>query len=178
MKLNKKRMVLLSLGLVLLALVIGCFTVGSVDYEKAEEDIETIEYARIESRKLYIESLNMGKSIMFNYNSNEYNEDNFYDEVENAKVYYAKLQHVDMEEIEKYCKYTNTDYDEILNKYNQSLRTVAYVEYAFGELEKSIYDGVIAFADINGLLKNDEVPSDKLDKLEKYDALSGFVEYK
>ena len=175
MKLNKKRMVLLSLGLVLVLLVIGCFTVGSVDYEKAEEDIETIEYARIESRRLYIESLNMGKSIWLNC---DYNEDNFYDEVENAKVYYAKLQHVDMEEIEKYCKYTNTDYNEILNKYNQSLRTVAYVEYAFGELEKSIYDGVIAFADINGLLKDDEVPSDKLDKLEKYDALSGFEEYK
>ena len=178
MKLNKKRMLGLSLGLVLVLLVIGCFASNSVDYEKAEEDIETIEYARIESRRLYIESLNMGKSIMFNYNSNEYNEDNFYDEVENAKVYYAKLQHVDMEEIEKYCKYTNTDYNEILNKYNQSLRTVAYVEYAFGELEKSIYDGVIAFAGINGLLKDDEVPSDKLDKLEKYDALSGFEEYK
>ena len=30
---NKKRMLGLSLGLVLLALVIGCFTVGSVDNE-------------------------------------------------------------------------------------------------------------------------------------------------
>ena len=37
MKLNKKRMLGLSLGLVLALLVIGCFTVGSVDYEKAED---------------------------------------------------------------------------------------------------------------------------------------------
>ena len=55
---------------------------------------------------------------------------------------------------------------------------MTYVEYPSGESEKSIYDGLIAFADINGLLKEDEVPSDKLDKLEKYDALSGFEEYK
>ena len=51
MKLNKKRMLGLSLGLVLVLLVIGCFASNSVDYEKAEEDIETIEYARIESRR-------------------------------------------------------------------------------------------------------------------------------
>ena len=68
---NKKRLLGLALGLVLVLLVIGCFTVGSVDYEKAEEDIETIEYARIESRKLYIESLNMGKSIWLNCDYNE-----------------------------------------------------------------------------------------------------------
>ena len=173
MKLSKKGMLGLALGLVLLALVIGCFTVGSVDYEKAEEDIETIEYARIESRKLYIESLNMGKSIWLNC---DYNEDNFYDEVENAKVYYAKLQHVDMEEIEKYCKYTNTDYNEILNKYNQTFRTPKYIEYAFEELEKSEINGLIAFGEISGLLEEDEVPADKLELLRKYDALTGYVE--
>ena len=43
MKLNKKRMVLLSLGLVLVLLVIGCFASNSVDYEKAEEDIDVLQ---------------------------------------------------------------------------------------------------------------------------------------
>ena len=46
---NKKRIVLLSLGLVLLALVIGCFTVGSVDYEKAEEEVHVMCAARVQS---------------------------------------------------------------------------------------------------------------------------------
>ena len=59
MKLNKKRKLGLSLGLVLVLLVIGCFASNSVDYEKAEEDIDVICAARVQSYRL------MGENVKF-----------------------------------------------------------------------------------------------------------------
>ena len=175
-KLNKRRVKMLVGIIVGVLLIVGtCIgsIINSVDYEKAENDIAIIEKARIESRELYEVSLNMGKTIWLDCS---YDENKFYYEVDEAKKCYKELQKVDLEEIEKYCEHTNRDYNEILNKYNQTFRTPKYIEYAFEELEKSEINGLIAFGEISGLLEEDEVPADKLELLRKYDALTGYVE--
>ena len=93
MKLNKKKMVLLSLGLVLVLLVIGCFASNSVDYEKAEEDVHVICAARVQSYRLMGEHVKFANACAI---GEELNTDSVVEEIKIANKYKEQIKNFEV----------------------------------------------------------------------------------
>ena len=145
MKLNKKRMVLLSLGLVLVLLVIGCFTVGSVDYDETEvyNEINFIKKAAMTSSHLN-EKTEAIVNIYDNYKTyNEYAVEEFdecYDELSDMLDIISDM---DFDIIKDYCNRHEKDneisYERLMNLYNATRRRFYYCSYVY---EYMIIDNV------------------------------------
>ena len=145
MKLNKKRMVLLSLGLVLLALVIGCFASNSVDYDETEvyNEINFIKKAAMTSSHLN-EKTEAIVNIYDNYKTyNEYaveEYDECYDELSDML---DTISDMDFDIIKDYCNRHEKDneisYERLMNLYNATRRRFYYCSYVY---EYMIIDNV------------------------------------
>ena len=145
MKLNKKRMLGLSLGLVLVLLVIGCFTVGSVDYDetKVYNEINFIKKAAMTSSHLN-EKTEAIVNIYDNYKTyNEYAVEEFdecYDELSDMLDIISDM---DFDIIKDYCNRHEKDneisYERLMNLYNATRRRLYYCSYVY---EYMIIDNV------------------------------------
>ena len=145
MKLNKKRMLGLSLGLVLLALVIGCFASNSVDYDETEvyNEINFIKKAAMTSSHLN-EKTEAIVNIYDNYKTyNEYAVEEFdecYDELSDMLDIISDM---DFDIIKDYCNRHEKDneisYERLMNLYNATRRRFYYCSYVY---EYMIIDNV------------------------------------
>ena len=145
MKLNKKRMVLLSLGLVLVLLVIGCFASNSVDYDETEvyNEINFIKKAAMTSSHLN-EKTEAIVNIYDNYKTyNEYAVEEFdecYDELSDMLDIISDM---DFDIIKDYCdrheKDNEISYERLMNLYNATRRRFYYCSYIY---EYMIIDNV------------------------------------
>ena len=145
MKLNKKRMVLLSLGLVLVLLVIGCFASNSVDYDETEvyNEINFIKKAAMTSSHLN-EKTEAIVNIYDNYKTyNEYAVEEFdecYDELSDMLDIISDM---DFDIIKDYCdrheKNNEIGYEDLMDLYNATRRRLYYCSYVY---EYMIIDNV------------------------------------
>ena len=175
MKLNKKRMVLLSLGLVLVLLVIGCFASNSVDYEKAEEDIDVICAARVQSYRLMGEHVKFANACAI---GEELNTDSVVEEIKTSNEYKEQLAEVDLENLKNYCESENYDYEFYRITYNQILRTYCYCTNEFEKIDEDPLGTVIEFAMLKTIVTRDYWTDELRDNAEAYDKEFGFEEYK
>ena len=121
MKLNKKRLLGLSLGLVLVLLVIGCFACNLVDYDETEvyNEINFIKEAAITSNHLREETEDI-VNIYDNYNTyDEYSAEEFdecYDELSDML---DVISDMDFDIIKDYCdrheKDNEISYERLIN---------------------------------------------------------------
>ena len=142
---KNKKMLGLSLGLVLLALVIGCFTVGSVDYDETEvyNEINFIKKAAMTSSHLN-EKTEAIVNIYDNYKTyNEYAVEEFdecYDELSDMLDIISDM---DFDIIKDYCdrheKDNEISYERLMNLYNTTRRRFYYCSYVY---EYMIIDNV------------------------------------
>ena len=178
MKLNKRRVKMLPGIIVGVLLLVGtCIgsIINSVDYTQVEEDIATIDEARIESKKLMAETGNFTKNIILGV---DLNTDELYEEIDKVVEYRDKLIEIDLEKIKEYYEVKGLDYTEIINKYNNCLRTNAYCCYIVNEIED---DSFQAYKDVimaSNLLSDDEILESEISLLEEFDYKANFVEYK
>ena len=175
MKLNKKRMLGLSLGLVLVLLVIGCFASNSVDYEKAEEDIDVICAARVQSYKLINEYVDFATKYAL---GEEVYAKDIKEEMNEAIEYKAQLAEVDLENLKKYCENEDYDYEFYRITYNQILRTYCYCTNEFEKIDEDPLGTVIEFVMLKTIVTRDYWTDELRDNAETYDKEFGFVEYK
>ena len=175
MKLNKKRLLGLSLGLVLVLLVIGCFASNSVDYEKAEEDIDVICAARVQSYRLMGEHVKFANACA---TGEELNTDSVVEEIKIANEYKKQLAEVDLDNLKGYCENENYDYEFYRITYNQILRTYCYCTNEFEKLDEDPLGTVIEFAMLKTIVTRDYWTDELRDNAEAYDKEFGFEEYK
>ena len=175
MKLNKKRMLGLSLGLVLVLLVIGCFASNSVDYEKAEEDVHVICAARVQSYRLMGEHVKFANACAI---GEELNTDSVVEEIKISNEYKEQLAEVDLDNLKGYCENENYDYEFYLISYNQILRTYCYCEHGLDKLKENPFGGAFEFAMLKTIVTNDYWTDELRDNAEAYDKEFGFEEYK
>ena len=175
MKLNKKRMLGLSLGLVLVLLVIGCFASNSVDYEKAEEDIDVLCAARVQSYKLINEYVDFATKYVL---GEEVYAKDIKEEMNEAIEYKAQLAEVDLENLKKYCENEDYDYEFYFISYNQILRTYCYCEHGLDKLKENPFGGAFEFAMLKTIVTRDYWTDELRDNAEAYDKEFGFEEYK
>ena len=145
MKLNKKRMLGLSLGLVLVLLVIGCFGSNSVNYDETEvyNEINFIKKAAMTSSHLN-EKTEAIVNIYDNYKTyNEYAVEEFdecYDELSDMLDIISDM---DFDIIKDYCdrheKDNEISYERLMNLYNATRRRFYYCSYIY---EYMIIDNV------------------------------------
>ena len=145
MKLNKKRMVLLSLGLVLVLLVNGCFASNLVDYDETEvyNEINFIKKAAMTSSHLN-EKTEAIVNIYDNYKTyNEYAVEEFdecYDELSDMLDIISDMN---FDIIKDYCdrheKDNEISYERLMNLYNATRRRFYYCSYVY---EYMIIDNV------------------------------------
>ena len=137
MKLNKKRMLGLSLGLVLVLLVIGCFASNSVDCDETEvyNEINFIKKAAMTSSHLN-EKTEAIVNIYDNYKTyNEYAVEEFdkcYDELSDMLDIISDM---DFDIIKDYCdrheKDNEISYERLMNLYNATRRRFYYCSYVY-----------------------------------------------
>ena len=137
MKLNKKRMLGLSLGLVLVLLVIGCFASNSVDYDETEvyNEINFIKKAAMTSSHLN-EKTEAIVNIYDNYKTyNEYAVEEFdecYDELSDMLDIISDM---DFDIIKDYCNKHEKDngisYERLMDLYNATRRRLYYCSYVY-----------------------------------------------
>lgn len=142
---NKKRMLGLSLGLVLVLLVIGCFVSNSVDYDETEvyNEINFIKKAAMTSSHLN-EKTEAIVNIYDNYKTyNEYAVEEFdecYDELSDMLDIISDM---DFDIIKDYCdrheKDNEISYERLMNLYNATRRRFYYCSYVY---EYMIIDNV------------------------------------
>ena len=188
MKLNKKRMLGLSLGLVLVLLVIGCFASNSVDYDETEvyNEINFIKKAAMTSSHLN-EKTEAIVNIYDNYKTyNEYTVEEFdecYDELSDML---DVISDMDFDIIKDYCDKNEEDeisYEHLMDLYNATRRRLYYCSYVY---ECMIIDNEeFDESDIPKMkimLETCEGYSEVNDNLKvyanMYDEECGFVEYK
>ena len=145
MKLNKKRLLGLSLGLVLVLLVIRCFASNSVDYDETEvyNEINFIKKAAMTSSHLN-EKTEAIVNIYDNYKTyNEYAVEEFdecYDELSDMLDIISDM---DFDIIKDYCdrheKDNEISYERLMNLYNATRRRFYYCSYVY---EYMIIDNV------------------------------------
>ena len=145
MKLNKKKMLGLSLGLVLVLLVIECFASNSVDYDETEvyNEINFIKKAAMTSSHLN-EKTEAIVNIYDNYKTyNEYAVEEFdecYDELSDMLDIISDM---DFDIIKDYCdrheKDNEISYERLMNLYNATRRRFYYCSYVY---EYMIIDNV------------------------------------
>ena len=137
MKLNKKRLLGLSLGLVLVLLVIGCFASNPVDYDETEvyNEINFIKKAAMTSSHLN-EKTEAIVNIYDNYKTyNEYAVEEFdecYDELSDMLDIISDM---DFDIIKDYCdrheKDNEISYERLMNLYNATRRRFYYCSYVY-----------------------------------------------
>ena len=142
---KNKKMLGLSLGLVLLALVIGCFASSSVDYDETEvyNEINFIKKAAMTSSHLN-EKTEAIVNIYDNYKTyNEYAVEEFdecYDELSDMLDIISDM---DFDIIKDYCdrheKDNEISYERLMNLYNATRRRFYYCSYVY---EYMIIDNV------------------------------------
>ena len=178
MKLNKRRVKMLVGIIVGVLLLVGtCIgsIINSVDYEKAEEDIETICAARIQSYKL------MGQHVEFATKcatGEELNTDSVVEEINAANEYKKQLAEVDLNNLKGYCEEEDYDYEFYLISYNQILRTYCYCEHGLDKLKENPFGGAFEFAMLKTIVTRDYWTDELRDNAEAYDKEFGFEEYK
>ena len=178
MKLNKRRVKMLVGIIVGVLLLVGtCIRsiINSVDYEKAEEDIDVICAARVQSYRLMGEHVKFANACAI---GEELNTDSVVEEIKISNEYKEQLAEVDLDNLKGYCENENYDYEFYLISYNQILRTYCYCEHGLDKLKENPFGGAFEFAMLKTIVTRDYWTDELRDNAEAYDKEFGFVEYK
>ncbi len=145
MKNKKRNMVLLSLGLVLVLLVIGCFASNSVDYDETEvyNEINFIKETAITSNHLREETEDI-VNIYDNYKTyDEYSAEEFDERYDELSDMLDVISDMDFDIIKDYCNRHEKDneisYERLMSLYNATRRRFYYCSYIY---EYMIIDNV------------------------------------
>ena len=145
MKNKKRNMVLLSLGLVLVLLVIGCFASNSVDYDETEvyNEINFIKETAITSNHLREETEDI-VNIYDNYKTyDEYSAEEFDERYDELSDMLDVISDMDFDIIKDYCDRHEKDneirYERLMSLYNATRRRFYYCSYIY---EYMIIDNV------------------------------------
>ena len=178
MKLNKRRVKMLAGIIVGVLLLVGtCIgsIINSVDYEKAEEDIDVICAARVQSYRLMGEHVKFANACAI---GEELNTDSVVEEIKISNEYKEQLAEVDLDNLKGYCENENYDYEFYLISYNQILRTYCYCEHGLDKLKENPFGGAFEFAMLKTIVTRDYWTDELRDNAEAYDKEFGFEEYK